>query len=680
MRTNYATLSLLLLCCLVGCNNNDSLIDLTPANQIGISVSYDEAFTRGTPLTDSNQLSDMGVFGYYTGVGTDNWSSNGSTATPNFMNNQKVVNQGVGSGGNYWQYSPAQYWPPQQDANISFFAYSPYATSTNGISIASTTGGISLNYNVPTECANQPDLVLAVPQTDLNITHEGDVNFQMQHALTCIGFSAIGSGISITSIQLNNISTSGQVTVDPTTGNLSWTIGATQSSFQAIPNNVTLQETLQSIISSNGFLMMVPQTLGSNAKLVVTDSGGGTTTFNLAGQVWEAGQKINYNLNLNQDPASITIDELPDAFVGAFWRYNETGERIIRMNNLGAWEVSILATDNNWSRSNIMLDSLPSSYSTTMGVAISGAIQQMTSSKSTLSGTGNISFRVGLTADSKIPSSTSKPRYAILLVKHTRLTKNHLIFLRQGEAPDLVNGSAPFSPFNLDASKGIGLFGNTYNMVDYPTQSGGFKRWSTSNNMYSPYGTLLVIGIPGSTSSIANVCPTGYIIPSATDFRDMLSSTGNTISQCAIGGLYADGFYDRARISISNSSSGNTFQVSTGDNVAYDGFIVYNIKTYASVFFPQGGRRIDVALLSTPTDAGSTAYYWSSTKDRYSNYPYCLLGQHNQSSNQKVNASVNNGYVATQSFCIRPISTQPISSSEDVDGSLDGFADEEGWN
>ena len=468
MRTNYTTLFLVLLFCLVGCNDSDKHIDLTTTDQIRLSASYDEAFTRGTPLADSNQMSTMGVFAYYTGLGADNWDSKGATATPNFMNHQKVDNEGVNTGGSYWQYSPTLYWPPQKDANITFLAYAPYANNSNGISIINTTGGLTLNYNVPTECANQPDLMLAPPQIDLNITHNGAINFNMQHTLTCIGFSAIGSGISIKSIQLTNVVTSGQVKVDPTTGGISWKLGAAQSSFDAIPNNVTLEETLQDIITSNGYLMMVPQTLGSNAKLVVTDSDGTTTTFNLSGQVWKAGQKINYNLNLNEDPASITIDQLPNAFVGAYWRYNETGERIIRMNNTGAWEVSVLATDSHWEKSDIMLGGLPSYYSSTIGVAIAGGIEQMTTSVATMSGTDNISFRVGLREGCTLATAKSKPRYAILLIKYgTNPRKNHLIFLRQGEAPDVVNGTAEFSPYNLAYELGTE---SEYDFADYPTK------------------------------------------------------------------------------------------------------------------------------------------------------------------------------------------------------------------
>ncbi len=678
MRTNYTTFILILLLCVAGCSNEEDTANLTDNNTIRLSVRYDDAFTRGTPLSSSNQLSDMGVFAYYTGTGSNDWDSKGANTLPNFMNNQKVINDGANSGTDNWSYYPQMYWPTDTDANITFFAYAPYATSENGIGILQTQGGITLNYAVPSSCANQPDLMIAIPQKDLNRSHSGAINFNMKHGLTCIGFSATGSYVTITSIQLTNICTSGELSIDATTGELNWKTGTGQSYYEAIPNTTELDETMQSIVTSNGYLMMVPQTLPDNAQLIVKDNENNTYTFDLAGQIWKAGQKINYNLSLDEDPASIVIDELPDAFVGAFWRYNETRERIIRMNNDDAWEVFVLCTDDQWSKDDILLDDLPSNYSTTMGVAITSTIQQMYSSQPIIRGTGNISFRVGLKYDCELSSVTSNPRYAILLLRHSGLTKNHLIFLRQGERADVVNGTTRFSPYNLDDSEmDIGLK-VTYGMVEYPTQSGGFKSWCTSSRMYPPYGNVSNWQNANQVNqdTIANICPIGYRIPSASDFNDLLATTGESNSQYAVGGLYADGYYDRKTIALSNSNNGNIYQVGSGADVAYDGFIVYNIETYASVFFPQGGRRDSNGNI---TEAGSTAYYWSTTNPDNSNTPYYLSGAHNANGNQKVIAKIARWCERIDACCIRPIAMRTIDSPNDIDGSLDGFTDEDGW-
>ena len=105
-------------------------------------------FTRGTPIISSNTMSSMSVYAYYTGNGTsqNKWANNGSTAVPNFMMAQTVNNSGYGTGTNNWEYTPVIYWPSYTDANITFWAYSPIATSDNGITVLNTTGGVSLRY------------------------------------------------------------------------------------------------------------------------------------------------------------------------------------------------------------------------------------------------------------------------------------------------------------------------------------------------------------------------------------------------------------------------------------------------------------------------------------------------------------------------------------------------------
>ena len=165
---------------------------------------------------------------------------------------------------------------------------------------------------------------------------------------------------------------------------------------------------MQSITASNGYLMMVPQTLSSNSQVIVKTKIGETFTFNLDGQVWKAGDKINYQLDLTEDAADISIEIMSNSFIGAFWRYNETGERIIRMPNTGTWEVFVLNTDGQWALSDILLDTLPDSYSTTQGVAINGNIQQITNPQTIIRGTGNISFRIGL--NGTLASSETEPK------------------------------------------------------------------------------------------------------------------------------------------------------------------------------------------------------------------------------------------------------------------------------
>ena len=653
MKLNYALILCLLAAFLSACHSVAEMDKIYDNKPVRFTVESKEAFTRGTPLTSINQVADMGVFAYYTGSGANNWSNKGQNALPNFMDNIKVSNKGVNTGTDNWLYEHQLYWPDSDEDNITFFAYSPFVSSENGITIKETEGGVKLTYTVPSECANQPDLMLATPLKDLNRTHDGAVNFDMQHALTCIGFSATGSYITIKSIKITNVCTTGDVYINPSTNELVWETGTTQGSFDAIPNSAELTNTTQDIITANGYLMMIPQTLPDNAVLIITDSEGEVKTFNLSGQVWKAGQRVKYNFNYTENPADITIDVLTNSFIGAFWRHNHTGERIFRMNNQGAWEVFVLCTDGQWNKDNILIDVLPQGYSTKFGVAINSNIRQMTSTKPIITGTGNISFRVGLKSTATLSSSTSKPRYALLLLRHSGLSKNQLIFLRQGEYAGIINGTSAFSPFNLSYSSiNTGLV-NTYNFVQYPTQAGGFKRWSTGRVMYAPTGLSLTWD-KTNTSNIANICPTGYDIPKMSDFNGLLNTSGENKSTCVIGGLYADGYFDRKAISSRSSTEGTAFSVGSGNNIAYGGFLVYNLNTLASVFLPQAGYRNTNGRLTLPGIAG---YYWSATAAQQGSVikPYFLDAAQDNSSASQISVSMGWGNSQNEGYCIRAI-------------------------
>ena len=191
--------------------------------------------------------------------------------------------------------------------------------------------------------------------------------------------------------------------------------------------------------------------------------------------------------------------------------------------------------------------------------------------------------------------------------------------------------------------------------------------------MYSPTGT--VSWIIGNTDTISNICPKGYGIPSYSDFQSLLSVSGQAYSSNCYGGLYADGYFDRAEITISSSGSYNTYTVGSGVNVAYNGCVVYNPSTYASLFFPMAGQRSDTGVLS---NAGSNANYWTSTLGTYSgsDRPYYLFGSL-QSDSNKTDVYINLGDINSVGKSIRPIAVEVTDTG--TTGTLDGFTDESGW-
>lgn len=108
----------------------------------GYMQFYTDVPTRATLATDMHNKS-FGVLGYQYST-TTNWDTRKATATPNLFYNQQVFcnDSGVCS------YDPIKPW---EDYKYSFFAYHPYATSFNGITICDdkAVGTPTLKYTYP---------------------------------------------------------------------------------------------------------------------------------------------------------------------------------------------------------------------------------------------------------------------------------------------------------------------------------------------------------------------------------------------------------------------------------------------------------------------------------------------------------------------------------------------------
>lgn len=177
---------------LVACSNEELS---TPDNvltskeaPVNFSVYTQRGLTRaGAPGTIDNAnigTLGFGVFGYYTpGEAYD------QKATPNFMYNQKVTNDGQG-----WKYEPVKYWPNEFGSEaisdevdrVSFFAYAPWTDvdPTTGNVVATTekdqkyniisvnkntaTGDPIVKYVVDTDPATSVDLLWGVAADDAN--------------------------------------------------------------------------------------------------------------------------------------------------------------------------------------------------------------------------------------------------------------------------------------------------------------------------------------------------------------------------------------------------------------------------------------------------------------------------------------------------------------------------------
>ena len=235
-------------------------------------------------------------------------------------------------------------------------------------------------------------------------------------------------------------------------------------------------------------------------------------------------------------------DEPPavDTYVGAFWRANETGERIIRIEGIGetysgTWTASVVWLDSRWAGgkdrvvlSTDMSNADPNLWTDSPGNAENYQVAgyQVQVSGSVGPSNPDILFRIGLKQkfttqfEPETPDYTNTwpARYALVMLSYNNSTKKYTIYLRQGEGADYLmrpgdpNGSNAavadnrayakrFSPYNLtdpnfntvmdynamvDASTGLlNVRGGAF--VAYPTQAGYLFQFNNSRRAFNAF-------------------------------------------------------------------------------------------------------------------------------------------------------------------------------------------------
>ena len=192
-----------------GCSNDEVVENFSPENAIefGTYVGRD-AQSRAHIITETELANEgFGVFAYYTGT-----SDFGTNSKPNFMYNEEVkgtiTTTDEGESVTTWSYSPVKYWPNNNGDKVSFFAYAPYATETNGLELSANTaaGNPTVTYEmtvddeslikIPTgdNVDGQVDLLYLTnveKVTDMTKQKVGEkVEFVFGHALSRVSFAA----------------------------------------------------------------------------------------------------------------------------------------------------------------------------------------------------------------------------------------------------------------------------------------------------------------------------------------------------------------------------------------------------------------------------------------------------------------------------------------------------------
>ena len=244
--------------------------------------------TRGTQITDASQIQSFGVFAYTQQGGVNKL----------YINNEQYTK----GENNIFQAQNIYYWPGAS-LTFDFYTYSPY--NANGLSLPGSPDIRILNYTVPTDVAQQQDLMLAV-----NNSVPGDNNaavpLSFTHLLTAVNVVAGSQMIDGT---IESISFSGLVddgTFDMTKVAAGWELqNSDRVTYTVNPNVAINHQEGQNLLGEGNTFLLLPQTLSEtvNAITVVVRNSDGTPrelTAPLSGE-WKMGTTNTYRISITPE-------------------------------------------------------------------------------------------------------------------------------------------------------------------------------------------------------------------------------------------------------------------------------------------------------------------------------------------------------------------------------------------
>lgn len=172
----YAFFIALTFSALASCSDGEQPDDVTskdsPVSFAAIDKQPDakasQTESSAASATDYFQADDaLGVFAYYNG-----------SATPDFMNNQKIVYNGT-----QWTYAPLKYWP--KAGKMDFYGYYPHDAAYKNFTITQENGRPTLSYS---NTDFNYDLMVA-DKVELDCAEAKTVTLNFRHLLAKITFT-----------------------------------------------------------------------------------------------------------------------------------------------------------------------------------------------------------------------------------------------------------------------------------------------------------------------------------------------------------------------------------------------------------------------------------------------------------------------------------------------------------
>lgn len=221
---------------------------------------------------------------------------------------------------------------------VLFHVYAPYNLSGGTLSAETVTGTPTLTYTVDEVVKNQHDLIVSSWEgakgtnygtgTDDKAIQPQSIPLVFEHALTAVKFN-VGFPCTVTKLEVKGIYHTGTYTFGE-----GWSEDKTSTSdyiFTFGENGAGESFAAKAALTQGGTtLMMIPQKLGSAAKVILTYDNGETITATLEGKVWEAGKMITYTIHKDEAPATIYFDlAAGNVFIGCIETKNAEGKIVV---------------------------------------------------------------------------------------------------------------------------------------------------------------------------------------------------------------------------------------------------------------------------------------------------------------------------------------------------------------
>ena len=604
---------------------------LSPANMI-LSELRQSLLLNPVATDNAETTNTNSVYGYY----ADGFFDRRAIVT----SDDNILNSAVSAGNNNIAYRGRLFYNPKPDSYASiFFPSAGYRLTNSPVGTLTYAGAVGYYWS-----SSSPNSIA-----------NGGGGKAISFNSTIVNFSSYDRpyGFSIRCVRTPNF-----LLVNPTALIFDWNATGTANQKTL---TVTTNAPSWNVINVPSWLTVTPTSGSGTTFTVVPNSNNAGTTLRTATFTVTAGTAGPVTVTVSQypNPGNVVDSPLPTVpagfkiYVGAFWRADQTGERLIYIPRPasnspidGAWTATVYA-GNDWITLDTQMttdvnvgwrtdvptpnESLTHSYEN----SVFDQLHPVLNGANTVSGTVSATtpylyFRIGLKSQ-YTPTPAAPARYGVIVLTYNN-NKSQRIWIRQGHDADYLFKSAdPVGAGSAVASRtnackqfaAYNLTADTYRMsVDipgtspavnpgkftlYPTQAGAMFQWiSTSNprfawNPINPTTANMPGWVNGSfsgfwtaaTAAIYETCPPGYHRP--TDGPTDIATNTSTVADVNLSEM-RNSLYLKIILSI------------TADNANYNTYFGY----YADGFFdrrkPQnapGGTNLDgpgiASVVAIPT-------------------------------------------------------------------------------